>query len=144
MERDDLTGRIGKHEAMVLEMTEAYDRRQDEDGEAVAACNEAIKLLQGYPGMGEDAAVSLLQVQLKESTLKISTRAMKEGSAFIPLINALATMIEMETVNPSACVEVIKLIEELRDAIQKTKDSDTVNFHINSAMWDQTMTDMEK
>ena len=94
--------------------------------------------------MGEDAAVSLLQVQLKESTLKISTRAMKEGSAFIPLINALATMIEMETVNPSACVEVIKLIEELRDAIQKTKDSDTVNFHINSAMWDQTMTDMEK
>ena len=84
-----------------------------------------------------------LFVQLKEQTLTISTRAMKEGSAFIPLINALATMIEMETVNPAACVEVIKLIEELRDAIKRSKDGDTVNFNINSAMWEQTQTDMD-
>jgi CTP-dependent riboflavin kinase len=52
-------------------------------------------------------------------------------------------MIEMETVNPAACVEVIKLIEELRDAIQLSKDGDTVNFNINTAMWDQTATDMD-
>jgi hypothetical protein len=68
---------------------------------------------------------------------------MKEGSAFIPLINALTSMIEMETVNPAACVEVIKLIEELRDAIQRSKDSDTMNFNINSSMWAQTLVDME-
>ncbi len=68
---------------------------------------------------------------------------MKEGSAFIPLINALTSMIEMETVNPAACVEVIKLIEELRDAIQLSKDSDTVNFNINTSMWDQTATYMD-
>ena len=68
---------------------------------------------------------------------------MKEGSAFIPLINALSSMIEMKTVNPAACVEVIKLIEELRDAIQRSKDSDTVNFNINTAMWAQTAEDME-
>ncbi len=45
---------------MVETETAAYNKRQAEDSEAVAACNEAISLLQGYPGMVEDGTVSLL------------------------------------------------------------------------------------
>lgn len=74
--------------------------------------------------------------------MKISTRAMKEGSAFLPLISALTSLVEMETVNPSACQEVITLLENLRDAIASAQVQDQVNHGVNVAMWTQTMEDM--
>ena len=114
-EREALKTRMAKHEHMVKSETEAYEQRQADDTQAVNACNDAIRLLQGFPSGG---AKNLLQIkELKDVTLKISTRAMKEGSAFLPLISALTSLVEMETVNPSACAEVIKLLENLRDAI---------------------------
>lgn len=61
---------------------------------------------------------------------------MKEGSAFLPLIGALTTLVEMETVNPSACAEVITLLENLRDAIASAQVTDQVNHGVNVAMWD--------
>ena len=74
--------------------------------------------------------------------MRISTRAMKEGSAFLPLISALTSLVEMETVNPSACQEVITLLENLRDAIASAQVQDQVNHGVNVAMWTQTMEDM--
>ena len=69
--------------------------------------------------------------ELKDVTLKISTRAMKEGSAFLPLIGALTSLVEMETVNPSACAEVITLLQELRDTIASAAASDALNHRVN-------------
>jgi hypothetical protein len=60
---------------------------------------------------------------------------MKEGSAFLPLISALTSLVEMETVNPSACAEVITLLENLRDAIAAAKAQDIVSHNTNTAMW---------
>ena len=138
-EREALKTRMANHEEMVATETEAYETRQSDDAEAVAACNQAIKLLQGFPSAG----ANLLQVkELKDVTMKISTRAMKEGSAFLPLISALTSLVEMETVQPSACQEVITLLENLRDAIASAKATDTVNHNTNVAMWTQTMEDM--
>ena len=67
--------------------------------------------------------------------MKISTRAMKEGSAFLPLISALTSLVEMDTVSPSACQEVITLLENLRDAIASAKAQDIVSHNTNRAMW---------
>ena len=74
--------------------------------------------------------------------MKISTRAMKEGSAFLPLISALTSLVEMETVSPSACQEVITLLENLRDAIARAKAQDMVNHGVNVEMWTKTWGDM--
>ena len=74
--------------------------------------------------------------------MKISTRAMKEGSAFLPLISALTSLVEMETVSPSACQEVITLLENLRDAIASAKAQDMVNHGVNVEMWTKTWGDM--
>jgi hypothetical protein len=131
---------MNKHEQMVADETAAYETRQADDAQAVDACNEAIRLLRGFPSA---QATSLVQVQeLKDVTLKISTRAMKEGSAFLPLISALTSLVEMDTVSPSACQEVITLLENLRDAIASAKATDMVNHGVNVGMWDQTWTDM--
>jgi hypothetical protein len=48
---------------MVVDMTAAYNRRQSEDGEAVAACNEAISILQGYPGMEVGGSGAFVQLK---------------------------------------------------------------------------------
>ena len=74
--------------------------------------------------------------------MKISTRAMKEGSAFLPLISALTSLVEMETVSPSACQEVIRLLENLRDAIAAAKAQDIVSHNTNVAMWTKSSEDM--
>lgn len=56
---------------------------------------------------------------------------MKEGSAFLPLIGALTSLVEMDTVNPSACAEVITLLQELRDTISTAAASDALNHRVN-------------
>jgi len=141
-EREALRTRMTKHQGMVETETEAFETRQSDDEQAVDACNEAIRLLKGFPSAG---TTSLIQVsELKDVTMKISTRAMKEGSAFLPLISALTSLVEMETVNPSACAEVITLLENLRNAISAAKAQDIVSHNTNIAMWTQTFTDMTK
>lgn len=138
-EREALRQRMANHEEMVATETAAYEVRQSDDAQAIDACNEAIRLLRGFPSAG----ANLLQVgELKDVTMKISTRAMKEGSAFLPLISALTSLVEMETVSPSACQEVIVLLENLRDAIAAAKAQDVVSHNTNVAMWTQTFTDM--
>ena len=67
---------------------------------------------------------------------------MKEGSAFLPLISALTSLVEMDTVSPSACQEVIVLLENLRDAIAAAKAQDVVSHNTNVAMWTQSTADM--
>lgn len=138
-EREALRTRIANHEEMVATETDAYEVRQSDDAQAIDACNEAIRLLRGFPS----ATTSLVQVsELKDVTLKISTRAMKEGSAFLPLISALTSLVEMDTVSPSACQEVIVLLENLRDAIATAKAQDVVSHNTNVAMWTQSSEDM--
>jgi len=138
-EREALRTRIANHGQMVETETAAYEVRQSDDAQAIDACNEAIRLLRGFPS----ATASLLQVnQLKDVTMKISTRAMKEGSAFLPLISALTSLVEMDTVSPSACQEVIVLLENLRDAIATAKAQDVVSHNTNVAMWTQSSEDM--
>ena len=138
-ERESLTVRIANHEEMVATEIAAYEQRQSDDAQAIDACNEAIRLLRGFPS----ASQSLIQVnQLKDVTLKISTRAMKEGSAFLPLISALTNLVEMDSVSPSACQEVITLLENLRDAIAAAKAQDVVSHNVNIQMWTQSSADM--
>ena len=67
---------------------------------------------------------------------------MKEGSAFLPLISALTNLVEMDSVSPSACQEVITLLENLRDAIAAAKAQDVVSHNVNVAMWTQSSADM--
>ena len=67
---------------------------------------------------------------------------MKEGSAFLPLIGALTSLVEMETVNPSACAEVITLLQELRDTIASAAASDALNHRVNLETWTRTSEDM--
>ena len=55
-EREALLNRIHKHEEMVETETAAYEVRQADDAQAIDACNEAIRLLRGFPS----ATTSLL------------------------------------------------------------------------------------
>ncbi len=57
-ERESLRTRMDNHEEMVATETEAYEVRQSDDAQAVDACNEAIRLLKGFPSAG----ANLLQV----------------------------------------------------------------------------------
>ena len=48
-EREALRERIAKHEEMVATETAAFEVRQSDDAQAIDACNEAIRLLRGFP-----------------------------------------------------------------------------------------------
>ena len=64
---------------MVVDETAAFNTRQTSDTEGVDACDAAIRILQGYPSAGG----SLIELdEFKDLTLKISTRAMSEGTTY--------------------------------------------------------------
>jgi len=85
---------------MIVDETTAFNSRQAKDTEGVDACNAAIQILQGYPSSGG----SLIELdQFKDLTLKISSRAMSQGTTFQPLISALTSLMEMSDVDVNAC-----------------------------------------
>ena len=82
----------------------------------MAACDRGIEILEAI--YKTDNVLGFLQItdDLKDSTLKISTRAMKEGSVFSPLITALTEVMMSKTggVKRKDVQNVVKLIRKLK------------------------------
>ena len=107
-------------EAERIAANELYQQRSFDTADAIAACEEALRLMAQL--VNEPAEATLLQTATTTfANLANKFKSLKAGSAYAPLVMSLVSLVSQQNFSDQGMVQkIIDLIAELKADLEKT------------------------